>query len=195
MEKSFPVKNPRISQIYGVINPERNYTKGYHTGIDIVADGADKGIYNAVPGTVIRARFSPGAKGADPDGWGNYVIVRQKDGYDTVYAHLAQIAVTQGQQVISGDKLGLQGATGNVTGPHLHYEVRSGCWQYKKDIDPADYMGIKNQVGPVESLMVDQFEGDRSWAIAQGISDGSDPDHPALRKEVWAMLRRFTERR
>ncbi len=185
-----PVKNARISQEYGRKNPQ--YRKGYHTGIDMVADGPGKDIYAIGLGTVIRARFSPGAKGADPTGWGNYVIIRQADGHDVLYAHLAQIAVTAGQMVIPGDKIGLQGATGNSTAPHLHIEVWKGSWGARNDINAADYLGIPNEAGPV---IMDPFKADRQWAIAQGITDGSDPDRPVLRKEVWAMLRRLKERR
>lgn len=184
--KPLPVKNARISQEYGRKNPQ--YRKGYHTGIDLVADGSDKSIYAVGGGTVIRARFAAGVKGADPQGWGNYVIVRQTDGHDVLYAHLAQVAVIQGRLVAVGEKIGLQGSTGNSTGPHLHFEVWRGSWEDRDDINPAEYLGIRNEVGPVE---VD----DRAWAMAMGISDGSDPLRPALRKEVWAMLRRMSEGR
>lgn len=186
-----PVKNARVSQEYG--RKDSQYRKGYHTGIDMVADGTDKGIYSAGPGLVLRARFAPGAKGADAAGWGNYVIVRQADGHDVLYAHLAQVAVTAGQLVISGDKLGIQGATGNTTGAHLHFEVWNGDWTKRNDINAAEYLGIANQVGPVSPK--DPFEEDRQWAVENGISDGSDPDRAVLRKEVWAMLRRMSEGR
>ncbi|MCR4442764.1 MAG: M23 family metallopeptidase [Peptococcaceae bacterium] len=186
-----PVKNGRISQEYGRKNSQ--YRKGYHPGIDVVADGADKSIYAVSPGVVIRARFSPGSKGADPTGWGNYVIVRQVDGHDVLYAHLAQVAVTAGQLVVAGDKLGIQGATGSATGPHLHFEVWDGDWTKRNDINPAEYLGIANQVGPVS--LKDPFEEDRQWAVENGISDGSDPNRAVLRKEVWAMLRRMKEGR
>lgn len=184
-----PMKNARISQEYGRISTK--YKKGYHTGLDLVADGTDKGVYNISPGAILRARFSPGSKGADPTGWGNYITVRQDDGHDVLYAHLAQIAVTQGQRVAPGDKLGLQGSTGNSTGPHLHFGVWAGSWEQRNDINAADYLGIKNQVGP--TTYADMYEEDRLWAMEQGITDGSNPDHTITRKEVWAMLRRASK--
>lgn len=58
------------------------------------------------------------------DGFGNQVLVRHRDGYFTQYAHLSRIDVRRGQRVDAGQRLGLSGASGNVTGPHLHFEVR-----------------------------------------------------------------------
>lgn len=140
-----PLKNSEITQPYGRKNPA--YTKGYHTGTDYAARGTDKSVYAVTSGTVIRARFAPGAKGADPSGWGNYVIVRT-DGYDIIYAHLASVAVTQGLKVAAGERLGIQGSTGNSTGPHLHFEVRKGDWALKQDIDPVKYLqGLEQEPG------------------------------------------------
>ena len=147
-----PLKNMRISQEYGVINPKRKYAKGYHPGLDGVADGKDKGVYDIGTGVILLARFAPGRGGANPPGWGNYVIVRQEDAHDVLYAHLAQVAVTQGQRVRPGDKLGLQGATGNVSAAHLHLEIWRGSWTDRNDINPADYLGIDNKPGEVRYL-------------------------------------------
>lgn len=58
------------------------------------------------------------------DGFGHQVLVRHPDGYFTQYAHLSRIDVRPGRRVAAGQHLGLSGATGNVTGPHLHFEVR-----------------------------------------------------------------------
>lgn len=154
--KTLPLKNPRISQEYGRKNA--SYKKGYHTGIDLVAGENDKYVYAVAPGVVLRARFSPGPKGADPSGWGNYVIVRQKDGHDVLYAHLSQVLVVPGVEISEGEALGLQGSTGNSTGPHLHFEVWSGSWENRNDINPADYLGIKNDVGPVEHIRKEEKE-------------------------------------
>jgi murein DD-endopeptidase MepM/ murein hydrolase activator NlpD len=57
-------------------------------------------------------------------GWGKLVVVAHADGVRTLYAHLSSIAVRVGARVGTGDRLGAVGATGDATGPHLHFEVR-----------------------------------------------------------------------
>jgi murein DD-endopeptidase MepM/ murein hydrolase activator NlpD len=142
-----PLKNSETTQPYGRINPA--YRKGYHTGIDYAARGQDKSVYAATAGTVIRARFAAGSKGADPNGWGNYVIVRASDGHDLIHAHLASVAVVQGMTVKAGERLGIQGSTGNSTGPHLHFEVRKGDWAQRQDVDPVKYLqGLEQEQEP-----------------------------------------------
>ncbi|MFF8968915.1 M23 family metallopeptidase [Streptomyces sp. NPDC014995] len=87
----------------------------HHTGQDFaVATGTP--VYAVGPG-VVRATTCG-------DGFGHQVVVRHPDGYFTQYAHLSRIEVRKGRRVEAGQRLGLSGATGNVTGPHLHFEVR-----------------------------------------------------------------------
>ena len=57
-------------------------------------------------------------------GFGNVVMVKHANGHTTVYAHLSRIHVKKGQSVSQGQTLGLVGATGWATGPHLHFEFR-----------------------------------------------------------------------
>jgi murein DD-endopeptidase MepM/ murein hydrolase activator NlpD len=57
-------------------------------------------------------------------GFGNVVMVKHANGHTTVYAHLSRINVRAGQSVTQGQSLGLVGATGWATGPHLHFEFR-----------------------------------------------------------------------
>jgi murein DD-endopeptidase MepM/ murein hydrolase activator NlpD len=57
-------------------------------------------------------------------GYGNYVVIDNADGYQTLYAHLASFTVHPGEVVMQGQVLGFEGATGWATGPHLHFEVR-----------------------------------------------------------------------
>ncbi|WP_374661897.1 M23 family metallopeptidase [Inhella sp.] len=59
-------------------------------------------------------------------GYGNMVIVRHSGGKETVYAHLSRVDVRKGQRVEQGQRVGLVGATGWATGPHLHFEFRVG---------------------------------------------------------------------
>ena len=76
-------------------------------------------------------------------GWGGaygyQVVLRHADGRYTQYGHLSAISVRQGQKVNSGQRIGRSGATGNATGPHLHFEVRTGPG-YGTDINPLAYL-------------------------------------------------------
>ena len=75
--------------------------------------------------------------GYDNSGYGNYVIINHGNGYNTLYAHMSSIAVSYGQSVSMGSTIGYAGASGNVSGPHLHFEVRSSS--SGGTIDPASF--------------------------------------------------------
>lgn len=115
----WPVKgNTRLTATYPA------YSDGSpHWGIDIVkADGNTRGapFYAAQGGEVIIAKND----GNWNSGFGNYCVIDHGDGTQTLYAHSDNILVSVGQVVKKGEKIGIIGATGNVTGPHLHFEVR-----------------------------------------------------------------------
>jgi murein DD-endopeptidase MepM/ murein hydrolase activator NlpD len=102
-----------------------------HTGVDIPAPKGTP-VLAAGAGTVIWAGYGVYRGGFDPsDPYGQAVTIRHDFGYQnqmlfTIYGHLDQIDVVEGQHVETGDQLGLVGETGMVTGPHLHFEVRIG---------------------------------------------------------------------
>ncbi|MFB7405824.1 LysM peptidoglycan-binding domain-containing M23 family metallopeptidase [Streptomyces sp. NPDC056202] len=102
------------------------WSSGYHTGVDFMASTGTK-IVAVGPGTV----YSAGDGGA----YGNQVVIQHADGTFSQYAHLSSISVSAGQTVSGGEQIGLSGATGNVTGPHLHFEIRTGP-DYGSDVDP-----------------------------------------------------------
>ncbi|MDN3264027.1 M23 family metallopeptidase [Streptomyces sp. CSDS2] len=106
------------------------WSSGSHTGID----------FHAASGSTVHA---VGAGTVVATGWGgaygNQVVIRMADGMYTQYGHLSSIGVTVGQQVEPGQQIGLSGATGNVTGPHLHFEARTTP-EYGSDIDPVAYL-------------------------------------------------------
>ena len=93
---------------------------------------AHRGVDYAAPtGTPVR---TVGDGVVDFAGWqsgyGNVVIVRHRNNQSTVYAHMSRITVRRGQSVAQGENVGLVGATGWATGPHLHFEFRvSGVFQ------------------------------------------------------------------
>lgn len=87
----------------------------YHPGLDIANNTGD--IIAADKGTVIRAGWWEG-------GYGNAVQVDHANGYVTTYAHMSSIAVSVGDEVDRGAKLGVVGSTGRSTGPHLHFTIQ-----------------------------------------------------------------------
>ena len=84
--------------------------------------------------------------------WGQYVVIKQDDGYEAIYAHLSARNVTEGQVVADGDKVGLMGNTGNVSGAHLHLEIQTDYYSPFAHADIAEYRGIVNEAGPVKLL-------------------------------------------
>ncbi|WP_329450403.1 peptidoglycan DD-metalloendopeptidase family protein [Streptomyces sp. NBC_01724] len=107
-----------------------NWSSGSHTGIDFpVATGTS--VKAITSGTVVTAGWG----GA----YGNEVVVKHADGHYSQYGHLSALSVSVGQTVSTGQQIGLSGATGNVTGPHLHFEVRTGP-AYGSDIDPVAFL-------------------------------------------------------
>jgi murein DD-endopeptidase MepM/ murein hydrolase activator NlpD len=94
----------------------------FHTGIDIAAPFATP-VLAAGNGVVALA-------GSETDGfghlvgYGNYVVIAHGGGMITLYGHLDRILVQPGQPVQAGVPIGLEGSTGNSTGPHVHFELR-----------------------------------------------------------------------
>jgi murein DD-endopeptidase MepM/ murein hydrolase activator NlpD len=94
--------------------------KGYslsHPGLDLAAEyGAP--IFAADAGATVYA-------GWNSEGYGNLLIIDHGNGWHSLYAHLSQFNVACGDPVEQGQIIGLAGSTGNSTGPHLHFELRS----------------------------------------------------------------------
>lgn len=106
------------------------WSKGYHTGVDFpVPTGTS--VKSVGAGTVVSA----GWEGS----FGYQVVVRHTDGRFSQYAHLSAISVKNGQSVTAGQRIGRSGSTGNSSGPHLHFEVRTGPG-FGSDIDPVAYL-------------------------------------------------------
>ncbi|MFJ3223360.1 peptidoglycan DD-metalloendopeptidase family protein [Streptomyces sp. NPDC086783] len=106
------------------------WSSGYHTGVDFVVPTGTT-LKAVGPGTVVSAGWG----GA----YGNQVVIRHTDGQYSQYAHLSSLSVSAGQTVTGGQQIGLSGATGNVTGPHLHFEIRTTP-DYGSDVDPLAYL-------------------------------------------------------
>lgn len=108
--------NGTITSRFGPRNPTTETVPKYHTGIDIAAN----------TGTVIIAAMEGKVILVSSQGdYGNHIKI-QKDDVITLYAHCNKIYVSEGQEIKQGEQIAEVGATGNVTGPHLHFEVRKG---------------------------------------------------------------------
>ncbi|MFF1506690.1 peptidoglycan DD-metalloendopeptidase family protein [Streptomyces sp. NPDC058326] len=118
----------------GVSTPYRAsgsmWSSGYHTGADFIASSGTT-VRAVGAGTVVSAGWS----GA----YGNEVVIQHADGNYSQYAHLSSLSVSSGQTVTGGQQIGLSGSTGNSTGPHLHFEIRTSP-SYGSDIDPLGYL-------------------------------------------------------
>jgi murein DD-endopeptidase MepM/ murein hydrolase activator NlpD len=114
----FPLREGYISSGFGMRDHPITGQSCLHSGIDIAASGGSD-VLAARDGQVIE-------KGFEADGLGNYLLLSHQGGYTTLYGHLASITVTLNQKVNSGTLIGTVGSTGLSTGPHLHFEVRSG---------------------------------------------------------------------
>lgn len=109
------------------------YYGGYagHRGMDI-AGSYGTPVVAAESGTVIAANDYD----SWGDSWGYYVLIYHNGTFTTRYAHLSALAVSNGQWVEKGTIVGYEGATGNVTGPHLHFEV----YQNGSRVDPMNFL-------------------------------------------------------
>ncbi|MGW0120403.1 transglycosylase family protein [Streptomyces sp. NPDC003327] len=107
-----------------------SWSSGYHTGVD----------FPVPTGTSVRAVsdgrvVSAGWAGA----YGYQIVLRHDDGRYSQYAHLSALSVREGQRVHGGQRIARSGSTGNSSGPHLHFEIRTGPG-YGSDIDPLAYL-------------------------------------------------------
>ncbi len=130
---STPLNNPMYS--YNLTSPfgmRKSPTSGYweyHDGVDL-ANATGTPIYATAPGKVIKVSYSN-------VGYGHHIIIQHDFGYNTLFGHCSRILVKQGQDVKQGDLIAEVGATGNVTGPHLHYEI---LLTEEGKLDPEEYM-------------------------------------------------------
>lgn len=106
---------------------------GYHTGEDHACPTGSHAV--AVShGKVVYTATGGGSYGAP---YGNILVVRTETGwYDELYCHLSRFKAKVGDKVVPGQILAATGATGNVTGPHLHFEVRPAGGHFGSDIRP-----------------------------------------------------------
>lgn len=137
----------RVTSGFGWRNNPLGSGREWHTGIDLV-EKHKAPIKAFTGGRVLYA--GEGKSGTGLGGYGNVVLIGDKYGHGQLYAHLDRAAVKTGEKISRGEVIGYQGATGQVTGSHLHFEVRkkaesSSPYGWRKDrknncVDPTDYI-------------------------------------------------------
>jgi murein DD-endopeptidase MepM/ murein hydrolase activator NlpD len=130
-----PAGNPLVREIsvnsfYGARNHPIHKVVKFHRGIDL------KGTYGEFvvasgQGKVIDAGFR--------EDLGNFIKIKHKYGFESIYGHLSAIKVKKGQEVAKNQVIGKVGATGKVTGPHLHYTLKKNAVY----LDPFDFLFMK----------------------------------------------------
>jgi len=112
----YPLKFTRVSSTFGLRHHPVTGEYKNHQGVDL-ASPIGTPVLAASDGVVAFKGWR--------EGYGNLVILRHRNGYETRYGHLSGFGtVAVGQRIRQGEVIGFVGATGMVTGPHLHYEVR-----------------------------------------------------------------------
>lgn len=122
-----PVSGSQSSGFGYRIHPIANELR-FHYGTDVSANTGDS-VCAFADGTVTFAGYC--------DSFGNYIRIDHGDGWDSLYAHCSALTVQTGASVTAGEEIAKAGATGLVTGPHLHFELRhDGIY-----INPEYYIG------------------------------------------------------
>ncbi|WJE67282.1 peptidoglycan DD-metalloendopeptidase family protein (plasmid) [Bacillus mycoides] len=107
-----------------------------HKGIDYSCQDGVTAIAASKGGVVELAEF--GAGGSGFGGYGNVVVINHGNGYWSLYGHMSSITVQKGQNIGVGQQVGVCGRTGQVTGPHLHFEIKT-AFKFGQ-VDPAPYL-------------------------------------------------------
>lgn len=125
----WPVSNSRIGTGYGVSG--RYWSSGYHTGVDFPV-GAGTPVFAVGDGQVCDTGYN--------SAYGNFVEIYHGNNVYSFYAHASSVGIRNGQEVKKGQQIMLSGATGNVTGAHLHFEIRTPGSGYSSCVNPMNYL-------------------------------------------------------
>ncbi|MCX4235899.1 M23 family metallopeptidase [Streptomyces sp. NPDC020707] len=115
-----------------------NLWSSTHSGQDFAVSSGTQ-VVAAHGGTVVKT----GGNGAgDGPAYGNAVVIKHGNGTYSQYAHLSRVDVKPGQVVKTGQRIALSGNTGNSSGPHLHFEIRTTA-NYGSAVDPVAFLRSK----------------------------------------------------
>lgn len=131
-----PLEHTHVTSNFGF----RGYR--WHYGTDIRLSTGDS-VRTVFDGIVRIKKY-------DPSGYGNYVLVRHKNGLETLYGHLSKQMVEVGDEIKAGDVIGLGGSTGRSSGPHLHFEFR----YQGNPVNPGDVYDFKKNTLAADSLTI-----------------------------------------
>jgi Peptidase family M23 len=126
----WPISDAGLTSVFGVRVHPIDGIRRMHWGIDLAA-ATGRVVSAAARGFVVHAGFTPG--------YGLAVEVRHEGELTSRYGHLSRLLCAPGDRVDSGQPLGLVGATGRATGPHLHFEV----WRGGRAEDPLVLLGSR----------------------------------------------------
>jgi murein DD-endopeptidase MepM/ murein hydrolase activator NlpD len=133
------------------LDPVEKKQVGMHNGVDL-AIPVGTPLYSTVDGTASSVYWG--------DVGGHQVVITGDDGSRAGYAHLDRAIVEKGQRVSRGELIGYSGATGRVTGPHLHFTARRPGETDR--VDPLDVMPVR----------VERREDGRDWLVRRRRSGG-----------------------
>lgn len=163
-----------------------------HKGVDFTAK--NKNIYSTCSGTVRVVAY-------DAAGWGKYISIGDDDGRRHIYCHLQTCAVSEGDNIIAGQHIGVMGSTGNSTGVHLHYQMNDASNAVQ---NVAEYLGIPNEKGKYNSEDFNMYKDDKeisSWArnavyeakekgyLVGDVNGNFRPKEPLTREEAAVLIK------
>ncbi|MCD8539840.1 MAG: M23 family metallopeptidase [Leadbetterella sp.] len=130
-----PAGNPlereiEVNSFYGARKHPVHKVLKFHRGIDLEGKTGEY-VISSGNGVVSEAGFQ--------EDLGYFVKIRHKYGFESIYGHLSRISVKKGQEVHKNNRIGKVGASGKVTGPHLHYTLKKNG-EY---LDPFDFLFMK----------------------------------------------------
>lgn len=126
----YPYLGPITSGYGHRENPFTGENVESHKGLDIRASYGDL-VKSTANGKVIFASMR--------GGYGNCIVIKHGNGFETYYGHLSKILVRVGDVIIAGNNIGKVGSSGRSTGPHLHYEVH----QNGKVVNPRSFLTLE----------------------------------------------------
>ncbi len=125
---SLPLAKSTLTSEFGKRKSPITGKWSFHRGIDL-ASPLGSTVMSCKMGLVKKVTFGDSV-------YGNYIVIEHPNGIESLYAHLGEVLVTEGESVSTGQKIGKVGLTGLTTGPHLHFEVK----QNGEALNPEKYL-------------------------------------------------------